>query len=278
MCTDYWFDVLLTIPDWLRKDLPETPEPDVKFFYDTYIDNFRYKPEDPIISEPQMRAFLDENGIKLDKCTIIQRPKSDTYEALIKGHQIYRIHYVIECGYDEEKCMVIIPKTARLFLEDLYKATEENNLTTLELTHSIDPWQDSWIHKRISYSEFRAHALCNQADALLDGFDDRINGIIEKNTSAFMNRLNKQMENLRDGLFTQHGALLKDVKQFEDRIKKTIAKPRETVDYEAVIDELTKKNESLMKTVENDKQYMMLLFVGQLFIVGLLLFHMFSFR
>ena len=278
MCTDYWFDVLLTIPDWLRDDLPETPEPDVKFFYDTYLDNFRYKPKDPIISEQQMRAFLDENGIELDKCTIIQRPKTNTYEAVIKGHQIYRIHYVIECEYDEEKCMVIIPKTARLFLEEIYKATEENNFTELELTHSIDPWQDSWIHKRISYSEFRAHALCNQADALLDGFDDRVDGIIEKNITSIKNRLNKQIEDLRDGLFNQHGALLKDVKQFEDRIKKTLTKPKETVNYEAVIEELTKKNESLMKTVENNKMYMMVLFVGQLFVVGLLLIHLFSFR
>lgn len=278
MCTDYWFDVLLTIPDWLRKDLPETPEPDVKFFYDTYIDNFRYKPEDPIISEQQMRAFLNENGIKLDKCTIIQRPKSNTYEALIKGHQMYRIHYVIECKYDEEKCVVIIPKTARLFLEEIYKATEENSLMTLELTHSIDPWQDSWIHKRISYSEFRAHALCNQVDALLDGFDDKVNGIIENNMISFKNILNKQIENLRDGLFTQHGALLKDVKQFEDRIKKSLTKPKETVNYETAIEELTKKNESLIKTIENDKLYMTVLFIGQLFIVGLMLFHLFSFR
>jgi hypothetical protein len=260
----------------MRDDLPETPEPVVKFFYDTYLDNFRYKPQDSIISERQMRAFLDENGIELDKCTIIQRPKTNTYEALIKGRQIYRIHYVIECKYDEEKCVVIIPKTARLFLEEIYKATEENSLTALELTHSIDPWQNSWIHKRISYSEFRAHALCNQADAILDGFDGKVNEVIEKNISLIKNQLNKQMENLRNSLFTQHGALLKDVKQFEDRVKKSLTKPKETVKYETIIKELTKKNESLMKTVKNDKLYMTVLFVVQLFIVGLVLVHMFS--
>lgn len=278
MCTDYWFDVLLTIPDWMRDDLPETPEPEVKFFYDTYLDNFRYKPNDPIISEQQMRAFLYENGIELDKCTIIQRSKTNTYEALIKGRQLYRVHYVIECKYDEEKCVVVIPKTARLFLEEIYKSTEENSLTTLELTHSIDPWQDSWIHKRISYSEFRAHALCNQADAILEGFDDKVNGIIERNITLVKNQLNKQMENLRDGLFTQHGSLLKDVKQFEDRVKKSLTKPKETVNYEAAIEELIKKNEALMKTVKNDKLRTMALFVCQLFVVALLLIHLFSFR
>ena len=276
MCTEYWFDVLLTIPDWLREYLPETPEPDVKFFYDTTIDNYRYKPSDPIISERQLRAFLTENRIDPDKCTIIQRPKTNTYEAIIKGHQIYRVHYVVECEYDEDKCMVIIPKTARLFLEDIYKATEDNSLTALELTHSIDPWQDSWIHKRVSYSEFRAHALCNQADAILDGFDERVNGIIEKNIITVKNQLNKQMENLRNGLFNQHGALLKDVKQFEDRVKKTLNKFKETSNYETIIEELTKKNDALMKTVENNKLHMNLLSVVLLIVVGLLVYQLFG--
>ena len=276
MCTEYWFDVLLTIPDWLREYLPETPEPDVKFFYDTTIDNYRYKPSDPIIREQQLRAFLTENRIDPDKCTIIQRPKTNTYEAIIKGHQIYRVHYVVECEYDEDKCMVIIPKTARLFLEDIYKATEDNSLTALELTHSIDPWQDSWIHKRVSYSEFRAHALCNQADAILDGFDERVNGIIEKNIITVKNQLNKQMENLRNGLFNQHGALLKDVKQFEDRVKKTLNKFKETSNYETIIEELTKKNDALMKTVENNKLHMNLLSVVLLIVVGLLVYQLFG--
>ena len=278
MCTDYWFDVVLTIPDWMRDNLPETPEPDVKFFYDTYLDNYRYKPKEPIISEKQMKAFLEENGLELDKCTIIQRPKTNTYEALIKGYQLYRVHYVVECKYDEEKCMVIIPKTARLFIEEIYKATEENSFTELNLTHSIDPWEDSWIHKRVSYSEFRAHALCNQADAILDGFNDKVNEIIDKNITSVRNQLNKQMENIRDGLFVQHGALLKDVKQFEDRIKKSVTKPKETVNYESIIEELTKKNDSLIETVKSDKLYMVILFMGQLCILALLLVHLFTFR
>lgn len=278
MCTDYWFDVLLTIPDWMREDLPETPEPEVKFFFDTYLDNFRYKPKDPIISEPQMKAFLEENGLELDKCTIIQRPKTNAYEALIKGHQIYRVHWVIECEFDEEKHMVIIPKAARLFIEEVYKATEENSLTSLDITHSIDPWEDSWIHKRVSYSEFRAHALCNKADAILDGFDEKINESIDKNITNIRSQMIKQMENLRDGLFTQHGSLLKEVKAFEERIKKTVSKPQQTFDYEKTIEELTQKNDKLTNELKSNKLSMFVILIGQIGLIFLLMLHYFTFK
>lgn len=278
MCTDYWFDVLLTIPDWMRDDLPETPEPEVKFFYDTYLDNFRYKPKDPITTEALMKAFLKDNGLELDNCTIIQRPKTNTFEALIKGNQIYRVHYVVECEYDEEKHVVIIPKTARLFLDEVYKATEENSFTTLELTHSIDPWENSWIHKRVSYSEFRAHALCNEADSILEEFDEKVNETIDKNITTIKTQLTKQLEYMRDSLFVQHGNLLKDVKAFEERIKKTISKSQQQIDYEKVVDELITKNDKLMNEIRNNKIHMMVLFIGQLFCITLLMLHYFTFR
>ena len=278
MCTDYWFDVILTVPNWLTEYLPETPEPIIKFFSHDYIDNYRFKPTEPIITEQQMITYLDDNGIETNQCTIVQRPKTNAYEAIIRGQQLYRIHWIVECEFDEERCYVRVPKEAREFIDEVHRVTHENSFTTMEIAHSNDSWEDSWIHKHISYAEFRAQALCNEADTLLASVDQTIKESLDKNISDVRQTLQKQTESLRDGLFRQHGSLLQEVKAFEDRVKKTMSRPKETVNYESVIEELTKKNTALMETVKNDKIYMSALFVGQLFIIALLMIHVFTFR
>ena len=278
MCTEYWFDVLLTIPDFLVGELPETPEPIVKFFTHDYINNYRFRPTDPIISEQQMKTYLEDNGINLERCTIMQRPKSNTYEAIINGYQLYRVHWIVECEFDEEKCYVKIPKKAREFIDEVHRITHENSFTKMEIAHSNMSWEDSWIHKHISYAEFRAQALCNEADSLLDSVDRTIKESLDRNINDVRQSLQKQSDSLRDSLFRQHGALLQDVRAFEDRVKKTLSKPNEIINYESVIEELTKKNTELMETIKNDKTHIMILFFGQLFVIAMLRVHVFSFR
>ena len=278
MCTEYWFDVFLTIPDYLVDSLPETPEPIVKFFTHDYINNYRFKPTDPIISEPQMIAYLKDNGIKLERCTIMQRSKTNTYEAIINGYQIYRVHWIVECEFDEEKCYVKIPKKAREFIDEVHRITHENSFTNMEIAHSNMSWEDSWIHKRVSYAEFRAQALCNEADSLLGSVDCTIKEALDRNINDVRQSLQKQSESLRDSMYRQHGALLQEVRSFEERVKKTLSGPKETIDYEIAIKELTRKNTELMETIKNDKTHMMLLFFGQLVVIVVLLVHMFSFH
>ena len=278
MTADYWFDVILTIPDWMVSDLPVTPEPIVSFMHDDYINNYRYKPTEPIISEAQLRAFLEDNGIETDKCMIMQKPRVNEFEAIINGNQVYRIHWVIECEFDEEKCVVIIPKEARLFLDEVHKVTHENSLTILEITHSIAPWEDSWIHKRISYSEFKAHALCNEADALLESIDGTIKEVVDKNIKDIKIQMNKSIETLRDSIYRQHGALLKDVNSFKDRMKKSISVSQKTINYEHIIEDLTKKNAELVNEIKNNKLYLSVMIVVQISMIALLMFHFFTFR
>lgn len=278
MCTDYWFDVILTIPGWIAEYLPETPEPIVKFFNHDRINNYRFKPTEPIITEQQMLTYLGDNRIDTSQCTIIQRPKTNAYEAIIRGHQMYRIHWIVECEFDEERCYVRIPKEAREFIDEVHRVTHDNSFTALEIAHSNDSWTDSWIHKHVSYAEFRAQALCNEADKLLESVDRTIKDSLDRNIKDVRQSLQKQTESLRDGLFRQHGSLLKEVKAFEDRVRKAMSGSKETVNYESIIDELTTKNESLMETVKRDKLYMTGLFVVQLFVIAVLMIRVFDVR
>ena len=281
MCTDYYFDIILTIPEWLRDELPETPEPDVKFFTDTYIDNYRFKPKDPITTDPLMRTYLEDNGLDLDNCTLMQRPKTNDYEAIINGYQIYRVHWIIECGFDEENCYVTIPETASSFIDEVYRATHENCFTNLEIMHSMDPWEDSWIHKRISYAEFHAQALCNKADALLNNIERNISERVTSTMDDLRSQMKKQAQTMRDGLYIQHGALLKDVKAFEERVKKTLASKEEPKNNQTemnTLKDMLNRNQLMSQQLKENRIINISLMVIQICVIFLLMLHYFTFN
>lgn len=279
MCTDYYFDVILTIPDWLRDELPETPEPDVKFFTDSYIDNYRFKPKDPITTKQMMRTYLDDNGLDLDKCTLVQRPKTNGYEAIINGYQLYRVHWIIECDFDEEKCYVTIPETASNFIDEIYHITHENCFTNLEIMHSMDPWEDSWIHKRVSYAEFHAQALCNKADAILNNVERNISERVASTMDDLRAQMNKQAQTMRDGLYIQHGTLLKDVKSFEERVKKTLASKEERENNQTemnALNDMLNRNRLMSQQLKKTRLINILLMVVQICMIILLMMHYFT--
>lgn len=281
MCSDYCFDVILTIPSAFREDLPETPEPTVKFLTDSYINAYRFKPTDTIISEAQMRSYLKDNWIDVDNCSIIQRPKTNAYEAMINGLQIYRVHWLIECEFDEDKCYMIIPKEAREFIDSIHEIIHENNIAILEIMNNSLPWDDSWIHKKISYAEFRAQGLCNRADEIIDTFEQNTKEIIQDNLSNIQLGFNKRFKNMEDSLFTQHGSLLRDVNQFKEYVKKQLVKaetPKEIIDYTKQIEELTKNNETLTNELKSNRLTVFCLTIVQISIVALLMLHYFTFK
>lgn len=281
MCSDYCFDVVLTVPLAFREYLPETPEPIVKFLTDTYINAYRFKPTDNIINEAQMREYLKDNDIDVDKCSIIQRPKTNTYEALISGQQIYRIHWIIECEFDEDKCYMIIPKEAREFIDRVHEVIEENNIATLEIMNNSLPWNDSWIHKKISYAEFRSQGLCNRADEILDTFEQYTKEIVQDTLSKIKIGIDKRFTTTESTIFMQQGNLLRELKQFKEYVKKQLTKvetPKEIIDYTKQIEELTKNNKTLTKELKTDRLMVFCLTVMQVFIVALLMFHYFTFK
>lgn len=281
MCSEYCFDVILTVPEAFRGELPETPEPTVKFLADSYINAYRFKPTDSIISDTQMRAYLKDNCINTDKCSIMQRPKMNTYEAIINGYQIYRVHWVIECEFDEDKHYMIIPKEAREFIDRIHEAIHENTIATLEIMNNSLPWEDSWIHKKISYAEFRSQGLCNRADEILDTFEQTTMESVQNALSEVKTVIDKRVNNMESMIFMQQGNLLRDVNQFKEYVKKQLAKaetPKEIVDYTKQIEELTKNNESLTNELKNSRLTVFCLTIMQVFIVGLLMFHYFTFK
>lgn len=281
MCSDYCFDIILTIPEVFCEDLPETPEPTVKFLTNTYINAYRFKPTDDIISITQMRAYLKDNGIDDNKCSIIKRPKTGTYEAIINGHQIYRVHWIIECEFDEDKCYMIIPKEARKFVDRVHEIIHENTIATLEIMNNSTPWEDSWIHKKISYAEFRAQGLCNRTDEIINAFEQNAKEIVQDNLSSFKLGFDRRFKNVEDNLFIQHGNLLRDVKQFKEYVKKQLAKaetPKEITDYTKQIEELTKNNKTLTKELKTSRLTVFCLTIVQVFIIALLMLHYFTFK
>ena len=281
MCSDYCFDVILTIPSAFREELPETPEPIVKFLTDTYIKAYRFKSTDGIINEAQMRAYLKENYIDTDKCSIIQRPKTNTYEAVINGHQIYRIHWIIECEFDEDNHYMIIPKEAREFIDSIHEAIHENNIAELELMNNSTPWNESWIHKKISYAEFHAQGLCNRVDETLDTLEQNTKESVQKALSEVKAVIDKRVNNLESTVFMQHGNLQRDLKQLKDYVKKQLAKaetPKEIIDYTKLIEELTKNNERLTNDLKTSHLTVFCLMIIQLFVIGLLMIHYFTFK
>lgn len=272
MCSDYCFDVVLTIPRNCIEDLPDTPEPIVEFLADTYINDFRFKPTDPIISKQQMDNYLKDNAIDITKYTLIERPKVQEYEALIYGDQMYRIHWIISCDYDEEKCSIKIPSEALTFIESVYDTIHENNLSTLEIMHDTTQWKDSWIHKKISYPEFRAHALCNRADDFFDNIDRDIDNKINEGISKVRTQLNKQLDAFRTSMFQQHTSLITDMKRFEERVNKRIGKFIVTEEFQDVTQQLKKideDNKRLTKSNRNYKFYLVYITLMQAIIVGL---------
>ena len=281
MCSDYCFDVVLTIPSAFREDLPETPEPIVKFLADSYINAYRFKPTDNIISDEQMRAYLKDNWINADNCSIIQRPKTNAYEAMINGQQIYRIHWLIECEFDEDKCYMIIPKEAREFIDSVHEVIHENNISTLEIMNNSLPWDDSWIHKKISYAEFRAQGLCNKADELFDTVEENIEKTVQTTLSEIKTSIDKRFKNTESSLFMQQGNLLREVKQFKEYVKKQLIKtetPKNAINYTKHIEELTKNNETLTNELKTNRLTIFCLTIIQVFIVGLLMLHYFTFK
>lgn len=281
MCSDYCFDVILTIPSAFREELPETPEPTVKFLTDTYINAYRFKPIDDIINEAQMRAYLKDNWIDTDKCSIIQRPKTNTYEAMINGHQIYRVHWLIECEFDEDKCYMIIPKEAREFIDSVHEAIYDNNIAMLEIMNNSLPWDDSWIHKKVSYAEFRAHGLCNKADEIFDTIEQNTNDSIQNTLSEIKTAIDKRINNIESAIFMQQGNLHRDLKRFKEHVKKRLAKaetPKEIIDYTKQIEELTKNNKSLKNELKTNRLTIFCLTVIQVFVVTLLMIHYFTFK
>ena len=281
MCSDYCFDVVLTIPEVFCEDLPETPEPTVKFLANTYINAYRFKPTDDIISIAQMRAYLKDNCIDDNKCSIINLPKSNTYEAIINGYQLYRVHWVIECEFDEDKHYMVIPKEAREFIDRVHEIIHENTIATLEIMNNSAPWEDSWIHKKISYAEFRAQGLCNKADEIFNTFERNAKEIVQNNLSGIKLGFDKRFKNLEDNLFIQHGNLLRDFKQFKEYVKKQLAKtetPKEIIDYTKQIEELTKNNETLTNELKTNRLTIFCLTIMQVFIIGLLMLHYFTFK
>lgn len=281
MCSDYCFDVILTIPSAFCDDLPETPEPIVKFLTDSYINAYRFKPTDNIISEAQMRAYLKDNWIDADNCSIIQRPKTNTYEAMINEQQIYRVHWVIECEFDEDKRYMIIPKEAREFIDSVHEIIHENNIATLEIMNNSLPWNDSWIHKKISYAEFRAQGLCNRVDEIIDTFEQDTKEFIQDNLSIIKSCFEKRFKNMEDSLFMQHSNLLRDVNQFKEYVKKQLTKgefSKKAIDYTKQIEELTKNNESLTNELKTNRLTVFCLMIVQVCIVALLMLHYFTFK
>lgn len=281
MCSDYCFDVILTIPSAFREELPETPEPIVKFLTDTYIKAYRFKSTDGIISESQMRAYLKENYIDTDKCSIIQRPKANTYEAVINGHQIYRIHWIIECEFDEDNHYMIIPKEAREFIDSIHEAIHENNIAELEIMNNSTPWNDSWIHKKISYAEFHAQGLCNRVDETLDTLEQNTKESVQKALSEVKTVIDKRVNNIESTVFMQQGNLQRDLKQLKEYVKKQLSKaetPKEVIDYTKQIEELTKNNESLTNDLKTSRLTVFCLTIIQVFVIILLMLHYFTFK
>lgn len=281
MCSDYCFDVILTVPEVFCEDLPEAPEPVVKFLTNTYINVYRFKPTDDIISEKQMRDYLKDNQINTDKCSIIQRPKTNTFEALINGYQMYRVHWLIECEFDEERHYMIIPKVAREFIDSVHEIIHENTLATLDIMNNSLPWEDSWIYKKVSYAEFRAHALCNHADEIFDNLEQKNNETIQTALKNIQTSLDKRIKNIDSSIYVQHSNLLQDVKRFEERIKKQLSKlerPKETIDYEAQIEELIHDNAALTEELKTNRLSMVCLTMVQVLVIALLMIHYFTFK
>ena len=272
MCSDYCFDVVLTIPCDYIEDLPTTPEPIVEFLADTYVNDYHFKPTDPITSRRQMEEYLNDNSIDITKCMFIELPKKQSYEAMIYGDQIYRIHWIISCDYDEEKCMINIPSDALTFIDSIYKVIHENNIATLEIMYNTTQWKDSWIHKKISYPEFRAHALCNRADDFFENIDRSIDNKIREGISTVQVQLNKQIDVSRTSMFQQHASLLADIKRFEYRVNKRINKCDVTEEIQRITQRLTQideENKRLTKSNSNYKFYLICITLIQAIIVGL---------
>ncbi len=281
MCSDYCFDVVLTVPDAFCEELPEVPEPTVKFLMHTYINAYSFKPTDNIISEKQIREYLEDNRIDTRKCSIIQRPKTQSFEALINGYQIYRVHWIIECEFDEDRHYMIIPDEALKFIEQVHELIHDNTLATMEIMNNSIPWENSWIHKKISYAEFRAQGLCNHADKILDDIAQKNDEMIQNTLSELTDTVDKRIKNIDTTMYVQHNTLLQDIKRFEERIKKQVAKmqtPKETVDYTKQIEELIQHNETLTTDLKNSRLTMFCLVAAQLFVIVLLMVHYFTFK
>ena len=143
------------------------------------------------------------------------------------------------------------------------------------------PWEDSWIHKKISYAEFRAQGLCNKADEIFNTFERNAKEIVQNNLSGIKLGFDKRFKNLEDNLFIQHGNLLRDFKQFKEYVKKQLAKtetPKEIIDYTKQIEELTKNNETLTNELKTNRLTIFCLTIMQVFIIGLLMLHYFTFK